>query len=42
MPAKFLVTIDGQTMIFHDKPNLNNIFEKNQPTEDTTRKTIIL
>jgi hypothetical protein len=25
-PAKLSIIIDGETKIFHDKPNLNNIF----------------
>jgi hypothetical protein len=25
-PAKLSVTIDGETKIFHDKPNLKNIY----------------
>ena len=30
-PAKLSITIDGETKIFHDKPNLHNIFAETHP-----------
>ena len=30
-PAKLSITLDGETKIFHDKPNLHNIFPQTQP-----------
>jgi hypothetical protein len=30
-PAKLSITIDGEIKVFHDKPNLHNIFPQIQP-----------
>jgi hypothetical protein len=40
-PAKLLITIDGETKVFHDKTKFTISFHESSPSKDKKGKTLI-